>query len=334
MDIRSAETECEATRLVEIIVPCLNEESSAPHLLTEIERVISGSKNKNTIRFGIIIVDDGSRDNTADIFRSLLSETNVFARKTVISFSRNFGKEAALHAGLSHCKGSACIFIDADLQDPPSLINNMIDQWLSGSDIVNAVRSERQGDGTLKRITAKLFYQLFSVSSHLDIQFNSSDFRLLNRNVIDAILACPERIRFSKGFFAWVGYKQSNIYFDRPPRMNGQSKWRTWRLWNYALDGIFNFSTAPLRIWGYLGLVVTFSAFVQGLIVVWRTLVFGADIPGYASLFVSVTFLGGIQLLGIGILGEYVGRIFVESKRRPLYLIRNIQSIPLCTIDR
>jgi glycosyltransferase involved in cell wall biosynthesis len=308
---------------IDLVIPCLNESESAPRLVAELERVASSQKYHNAVQFNVIIIDDGSNDDTANVFGLLLERSNVFNQAIIVSLSRNFGKEAALTAGLAHCTGNACVILDADLQDPPYLIHEMIDQWRQGSIVVNAVRRKRDSDNLAKRLTANLFYVVFMRASHLDIQFNASDYRLLDQVAINAIQAFPERVRFSKGFFAWVGYKQTNIYFDRPSRSTGKTKWKTWRLWNYALDGIFSFSTAPLRIWSYIGCFVTILSFMQGSFVLFRTIVLGIDIPGYASLFSAVTFLGGLQLMGIGIIGEYIGRIYIESKHRPHYIIKN-----------
>jgi glycosyltransferase involved in cell wall biosynthesis len=204
----------------------------------------------------------------------------------------------------------------------------MIEEWLRGYQVVNAVRSDRSSDTYFKKMSSSAFYSVFLRLSKLKIEFNASDYRLLDRKAIDAILSCEERIRFSKGFFAWVGFDQKNITFSRPERKAGITKWNQWKLWNYALDGIFSFSTAPLRIWSYLGFAVTVVSFVVGLMAVFRVIFYGIDVPGYASLFFAVTFLGGLQLIGIGILGEYVGRTYVESKRRPNYLIKRVETIP------
>jgi polyisoprenyl-phosphate glycosyltransferase len=311
---------------IDLVIPCFNEAATAPHLVREIEAVILKAKLDldPDIEFGIIIIDDGSKDETRSVFSFLLKGSQAFGRRTILSFSRNFGKEAALNAGLEYCQGDACIILDADLQDPPSLIHEMIKAWIVGYKVVNAVRVDRASDSAVKRITAQAFYSVFARVSHLDIQFNSSDFRLLDQTVVNAILSCPERVRFSKGFFAWVGFQQTSIYFKRPERQAGSSKWGGWKLWNYALDGIFNFSTAPLRIWSYVGFSVTFLTFIQGFIVLFRTVFLGIELPGYASLFLAVSFLGGLQLMGIGIIGEYIGRIYMETKCRPHYILKEV----------
>lgn len=318
-----------SVKSVALLVPCLNEAEGAVALMQTINPTIkaiqeSSSSSEAIIRFQLIVVDDGSTDQTCLLFEKLARESESFDEGLIISLSRNFGKEAAILAGLTNCNADACILIDADLQDPPSLIAPMILAWLDGYQVVNAVRDDRARDSVLKRLGSAGFYSLFMRLSKLKVQFNASDFRLLDRVAIDAILACQERVRFSKGFFAWVGFRQKNVYFARPARHSGQSSWGVWKLWNYALDGIFSFSTAPLRIWGYIGAMVTMAAFFVGLIAVIRVLFFGIDVPGYASIFFAITFLGGLQLIGIGILGEYVGRSYLEAKRRPHYLVRKV----------
>jgi glycosyltransferase involved in cell wall biosynthesis len=315
---------------IDLLVPCLNEEDSAPFLLKELAGTIQDVKNstQDAIEFRLIVVDDGSTDKTVQVFQRLIRDSSDLNGGKIIELSRNFGKEAAILAGLRHCDADACIILDADLQDPPSLIPLMIQEWRQGFQVVNAVRSDRSNDTYFKRLSSNAFYSVFLRLSKLQVQFNASDYRLLDRIAIEAILSCEERIRFSKGFFAWVGFKQKNITFARPHRKAGLTKWNQWKLWNYALDGIFSFSTAPLRIWSYLGLIVTIVSFIVGLMAVFRVIFYGIDVPGYASLFFAVTFLGGLQLIGIGILGEYVGRTYVESKRRPNYLIKRVDQIP------
>lgn len=316
--------------VVDLLVPCYNEQESAPFLLRELSATIQGFKKDSCkdLDFRLIIVDDGSTDQTVDTFDQLIRSNSDLAGGKIIQLSRNFGKEAAILAGLRHCEGAACIILDADLQDPPSLIPLMIEEWLQGYQVVNAVRSDRASDTYFKKVSSSAFYSVFLRLSKLKVEFNASDYRLLDRIAIDAILACEERIRFSKGFFAWVGFDQKNITFSRPHRKAGLTKWNQWKLWNYALDGILSFSTAPLRIWSYIGLMVTTVSFIVGLMAVFRVIFYGIDVPGYASLFFAVTFLGGLQLIGIGILGEYIGRTYVETKRRPVYLIKRMEEIP------
>jgi len=318
-------------KIVDLLVPCLNEEASAPFLLQELSQTIYDFKSRDLglgIDFQLIIVDDGSTDQTAQVFHKLISDSAALSGGKIIQLSRNFGKEAAILAGLQNCDADACIILDADLQDPPSLIPLMLDEWAKGFQVVNAVRSDRSSDTFVRRMSSNAFYSIFLKLSKLQVQLNASDFRLLDRMAIQAILSCDERVRFSKGFFAWIGFNQKNIKFTRPQRKAGFTKWNEWKLWNYALDGIFSFSTAPLRIWSYVGMAVTLAAFVMGLLAVIRVLFFGIDVPGYASIFFAVTLLGGLQLIGIGILGEYIGRTYVECKRRPLYVIKKKEDIP------
>jgi glycosyltransferase involved in cell wall biosynthesis len=317
------------SKAIDLLVPCLNEADSAPFLLRELATTIQYIKKNmpDEFNFRLIIVDDGSTDSTVPTFDHLIRASTELAGGKIIELSRNFGKEAAILAGLRNCDGDACIILDADLQDPPSLIPMMLHEWTQGFQVVNAVRSDRSSDTRFKRLSSNAFYSVFLKLSKLQVQLNASDYRLLDRLAIEAIVACEERIRFSKGFFAWVGFKQKNISFSRPHRKAGLTKWNQWKLWNYALDGIFSFSTAPLRIWSYIGLIVTTAAFIVGLAAVIRVIFFGIDVPGYASLFFAVTFLGGLQLIGIGILGEYVGRTYVETKRRPIYIVKHVEKI-------
>lgn len=322
-------------RSIDLLVPCFNEEETAAPLMQELSRVLETySRSGSTpIAFRLIVVDDGSTDATVAAFERLIARSRVLSGGQIIALSRNFGKEAAILAGLRHCEADACVILDADLQDPPALLPQMIAVWLEGFHVVNAVRKDRSSDNAIKRLTSGGFYSVFLRLSKLKIQHNASDFRLLDRMAIDAVLSCEERIRFSKGFFAWIGFDQKNIYFARPAREAGVTKWNEWKLWNYALDGIFSFTTAPLRIWSYLGLVFTIASFVVGMTAVLRVVFFGIDVPGYASLFCAVTFLGGLQLIGIGILGEYVGRTYVESKRRPIYVVKALSRIAPAAAD-
>ncbi len=268
--------------------------------------------------FEIICVDDGSRDDT--VLR-LHAAHRRDKRIKVIAFSRNFGKEVALTAGIERATGDAVIPIDADLQDPPELIADLVEKWREGYDSVLAVRTDRSSDGYLKRTTANLFYRVIGRMSDVPIPANAGDFRLLDRVVVDVLRAMPERNRFMKGLYAWAGFRTATVGYVRPVRAAGTTKLRFWKLWNLALEGILSFSTLPLRVWSYVGLAVAFMAGVYGAVIVVRTLIYGVDVPGYASLLVAILFLSGINMIGLGILGEYVGRIFLEVKRRPLYLV-------------
>ncbi len=237
--------------------------------------------------------------------------------------SRNFGKEAALTAGLDEAHGEAVIPIDADLQDPPELIPTLISHWREGYEVVLAKRSDRLSDGFLKRKTAGLFYRLHNHISDTAIPENVGDFRLIDRAVVTALHALPERRRFMKGLFAWVGFKTATVEYARATRVAGKTKFGGWRLWNFALEGITSFSTIPLRVWTYLGTSFAVIGFLYALFIIVRVLVFGKDTPGFASLLVAILFLGGVQLIGIGVIGEYIGRIYIESKQRPIYIVRN-----------
>jgi len=239
----------------------------------------------------------------------------------VVNLSRCFGKEIALTAGLDYASGRAVVPIDADLQDPPELIPEMLQQWRQGYQVVYAVRRSRRGESWLKRFTANGFYWVIDQLSQVRIPRNTGDFRLLDRQVVEAIKQLRERTRFMKGIFAWVGYRQVAIFYDRAPRFRGKSQWNYWRLWNLAIEGITSFSSWPLRVWSYLGLGISMLALLYGLFLIIRTLLFGSDVPGYASLAVMTLFLGGIQLISLGVIGEYLGRVFEEVKGRPLYLV-------------
>jgi glycosyltransferase involved in cell wall biosynthesis len=267
----------------------------------------------------ILCVNDGSRDGTLEKLREFQKSE---ARLRIVDLSRNFGKEAALTCGIDHALGDAVIPIDADLQDPPELIAEMVRIWRQGFDVVLAQRVDRSADNMLKRKTAEWFYRLHNAISEPPIPANVGDFRLMDRRVVDALKLLPERRRFMKGLFAWVGFRQATIPYAREARTAGESKFSGWRLWNFALEGITSFSTAPLRVWTYLGLAIAMLAFIFGLFVVGRTLMLGRDLPGYASLITVVLFLGGVQLIGLGVLGEYIGRLYGEAKGRPIYIVR------------
>jgi len=271
------------------------------------------------VSFEIICVNDGSTDGT---LQQLLASEKHDPSIRVIDLARNFGKEAALTCGIDHARGKAVIPIDADLQDPPELIPEMVALWRQGFDVVLPQRINRQSDGFLKRKTAEWFYKVHNAISEPKMMANVGDFRLIDRQVVEALQQLPERRRFMKGIFAWVGFRQALIPYTRGPRVAGKSKFSGWKLWNFGLEGITSFSTAPLRIWFYLGLIVAALAFVYGSIIIGRVLLFGRDTPGYASMITIILFLGGIQLIGLGILGEYLGRIYQETKQRPVYIVR------------
>ena len=300
-----------------IVVPMYNEEEN----LSELFERLGSALTKLAMSYEIICINDGSRDNTlAEVVDFAMRDSHI----KVIDFSRNFGKEIALSAGIEYAKGDAVIPIDSDLQDPPELIAELVGKWQEGFDIVYATRRSRQGEDWLKRTTAKYFYLLAKRLGEVPIPANTGDFRLLDRKVVEALKQLPERNRFMKGLFAWVGFRQTSVYFDRPPRAQGVTSWNFWKLWNFALDGITSFTVMPLKFWTYIGLSVSSLAFLYALILILRTLLTGIDVPGYASLMAVSLFLGGINLIGLGVLGEYLGRIFIEVKGRPLYIVRRL----------
>jgi glycosyltransferase involved in cell wall biosynthesis len=298
-----------------VVVPMYNEELNIDYLF---ERLIS-VLDKLNMKYEIVCVNDGSKDNTLKYLVEHHSRNDAIK---VVNLSRNFGKEIALTAGIDYTTGAAIVPIDADLQDPPELIEELVAKWREGYDVVYATRRVRQGESWLKRFTAKAFYKVATWISPVPIPPNTGDFRLLDRRVVEALKQLPERNRFMKGLFAWVGYKQTSILYDRPQRYKGLTKWNYWKLWNLALDGITSFSFLPLQVWSYLGLIFSLIAFCYGSFLIIWTLFLGIKVPGYASIMVAVLFLGGVQLLSLGILGEYLGRIYQEVKGRPLYLVR------------
>jgi len=304
--------------LLSAVIPFLNEEECIPALIAELDESLS----KLGIPFELVLVDDGSRDRSVAVAKTELKKRPQITA-SVISLSRNFGKEAALTAGLEAANGDVIVPLDADLQDPPSMIPEMLEHWKQGYDVVYAVRRQRAGESKTKRFTAYGFYRLMGRLSKTEIPADTGDFRLMDRCVVEALLKLPERSRFMKGLFAWVGFQQTAVYYDRDPRKLGKTTWNYWKLWNFAIDGVTSFSRMPLQVWSYAGLAIAMIALGYGSWMVLRTLLFGIDLPGYASLMTAVLFLGGIQLIGMGVLGEYLGRIFEEVKQRPLYLVRN-----------
>jgi glycosyltransferase involved in cell wall biosynthesis len=297
-----------------VVAPVYNEEEG----LGEFHRRLAVVLDMLRMSAEIIYVNDGSRDRSLRIMEQLhLSD----ARVAIVNLSRNFGKEIALTAGLDHVRGDAAVVIDTDLQDPPELIPTLVSKWREGYDVVYAERRERLGETWLKKKTARLFYRIMHHVGEVPIPENTGDFRLLDRRCLDALKECRERRRFMKGLFAWVGFKQARVIYDRDPRFAGTTKWNYWRLWNLALEGITSFTIAPLKLATYLGLVTAFAAFSYGVFIVGRTLILGRDLPGYASLMAVMLLLGSVQLIALGVIGEYIGRVFVETKGRPLYLV-------------
>jgi len=302
--------------VLSIVVPMRNEASALDALFGRLQPLLEAAVPS----FEVVCVDDGSTDDTFDRLCRFAARD---PRVRVLRLSRNFGKETALTAGLDFTRGKAVVLMDADLQDPPELIQQMVAKWREGFDVVYAIRSERASDGTTKRVTAASFYRLFNRLSEHEIPENVGDFRLMDQRVVIALRSFRERTRFMKGLLSSVGFRQTGIAYERDRRSSGTSKWSYWKLWNLALEGITSFTSAPLRAWSYVGATM---AFLAGLYAAWlivRTITFGVDLPGYASLAVMLLFFGGLQLLSIGILGEYVARVFIESKKRPLYIVES-----------
>lgn len=304
--------------LLSLIIPVLNEEATIPIFLKKINNIFN---NIEYITLEIVFINDGSSDDT---LTKLLEMQYHDPRIIVVDLSRNFGKEAALSAGLEVANGRVIVPLDVDLQDPPELIPAMVAKWREGYEVVVGRRARRDEDSWAKRISARWFYRVHNAFADQKLPENVGDFRLMDRSVVNAINALPESCRFMKGLFAWVGFRTTYIDYARPARVAGESKFNAWRLWNFALDGITSFSTVPLRIWAYIGFALAFTAFIFATLLFLRVFISGVDVPGYTSLMVSIIFFGGLQLIGIGVLGEYLGRNYIESKRRPVFLIRKI----------
>ena len=305
-------------RLVSLVIPFFNEEEALEPLFTALDAALAPLQG---VTFEFVCVNDASTDRTLE---RLLTLSQTRAGMVVIDLSRNFGKEAALSAGLETASGDAVIPLDADLQDPPALIGPMIERWREGYEVVLARRDDRSDDSYLKRTTSRLFYKVHNLIADVALPADVGDFRLMDRVVVDALKRLPENCRFMKGLFAWIGFRTTEVTYRRAKRSAGRSRMKPWRLWNLALEGITSFSLSPLKIWSYVGMLIAFFALAWGTFIVLRTLILGVDIPGYASLLVAILFLGGIQLMGIGVMGEYLGRAYLESKRRPPYVIRRV----------
>jgi glycosyltransferase involved in cell wall biosynthesis len=303
-----------AHKLLSVVAPMFNEAEGLSSFFDRIRVVL----DRCQIAYEIICVDDGSRDATAALVQT---QRRIDPRVKLIRLARNFGKDNALTAGLAFARGDVVVPIDADLQDPPELIEAFLEQWEAGYDVVYGVRDDRSSDTVLKRMTAGGFYRVFNSLSNTAIPADTGDFRLLDRRVVEALNALPERNRFMKGLFAWVGFEQTGVPYVRPAREAGTSSWRYWKLWNFAIDAITSFSSWPLRMWSYLGLAVSGLAFIYAFAIIVRTLIVGRDAPGYASIMVTLLFFSGLQMLALGVLGEYVGRLYSEIKGRPLYLV-------------
>lgn len=299
---------------ISIVVPVYNEADGLEAFFEALFPVMEGL----TPEWEVVCVDDGSVDETAALVASFHKHE---PRIKLVKLSRNFGKESALTAGLFHATGRAVIPMDADLQDPPELLPELVEAWSKGAKVVLATRRYRSGDSWLKKKTALWFYSLIGRMSKTNIPKNTGDFRLMDREVVEAIKQLPERTRFMKGLLSWVGYPTVQVFYDRPNRGAGSSKFNFRQLWSLAQDGLFAFTTIPLQIWTYIGAMISTIAFGYAVYLIGRTMIYGVDVPGYPSIMVAVLFMGGIQLISLGVIGEYIGRIYRETKRRPLYLV-------------
>jgi len=303
-------------RLLSIVVPVFNEVPVLRIFHARLTTVLA----QIDMNIEVIYINDGSTDHSLQLLEELKIEDPQVG---IVNLSRNFGKEIALSAGLDHSSGDAVVVIDADLQDPPELITKMVEHWREGYDMVYAQRTERLGETWLKKTTAHGFYRLMNRASEINVPADTGDFRILSRRAVNALKQLKEQHRFMKGLFAWIGYKQKAIPYCRDPRAAGDTSWNYWKLWNFALEGVTSFSTTPLKLSVYLGIATATGAFLFGLYMIIKTIIYGNPVAGYPSLMVAILFIGGIQLLAIGIIGEYLGRMFDESKCRPLYFVQD-----------
>jgi polyisoprenyl-phosphate glycosyltransferase len=311
-------------KLLSVIIPVLNEAGNLDALVARLTPVLDGlgAENLSTenpgVAWEIVFIDDGSTDGTLAKLKALHARE---PRATGISFSRNFGKEIALAAGLQYARGDAAVMLDADLQHPPEMISQFVAKWREGYDIVYGDRIDRNTDGLFRRLYGRAFYRLFNYLSHGDIPSGAGDFRLLDRKAIDAMNRFKENSRFNKGLYAWIGFKTVGLPYQVAERSVGTTKWSLRKLTHFAIDGLTSFSTLPLRVWSVLGLTISMIAIVYAVFMFVRTIIFGNDVPGYPSILVYVMLLAGVQLISLGVLGEYLGRVYEEVKNRPLYLV-------------
>lgn len=306
-------------RKISLVTPCYNEQNGVQAFFRRINEVFLPLADRYELE--VIAVNDGSRDRTYDELVKAKVDNSYLV---IVDLSRNFGKEAAISAGLDFATGDAVIPIDSDLQHPPEVILDLIEKWEDGAEVVLAKRVDRETDRPIQKLTANYFYKLHNRISDIDIPADVGDFRLMDRKVVEALKSLPENCRFMKGLFAWVGFRTATVEYKVAPREHGTTSFNTWKLWNFALEGITSFSSAPLRVWTYLGCLVSALSFAFAVYLIVKTLFFGIGTPGYASIMVTVLFASGVQLIGIGVLGEYVGRIFSESKKRPVYIVRDV----------
>ncbi len=311
--------------MISLVVPVFNEEATVPIF----HQAVRSYAPLQDFDVEIVFVNDGSTDGTLELIRSIAASDPMVR---LVDLTRNFGKEPALFAGLTKARGDAVIPMDVDLQDPVEVLPHMIEKWQAGAEVVLGKRVDRSSDGGMKRRTAAAFYRLHNRISTTKIEENVGDFRLISRPILNHILSLGERNLFMKGLLSWPGGKTAIVEYQRPMRVAGSTKFNGWKLWNLALEGITSFSTVPLRVWTYLGMVISTLAFIYGAWMIIDKLLFGNPVPGYPSLFVAVMFLGGIQIVGIGILGEYIGRVYIETKQRPRFLIREEEETSTGTV--
>ena len=302
-------------RKLSIIIPMYNEEEALPYTY---KRLVSLGKQIENYEMEFLFVNDGSKDNSLEIVKAFREKDN---RVCYLNLSRNFGKEVAMGAAFDYVTGDAIAIIDADLQDPPELIVEMLKYYEEGYDDVYAKRRSRNGESWLKKFTSKSFYKILSKVSSVPIQRDTGDFRLLSRRAIEALRKFPEKQRYTKGMFSLIGFKKKEVEFDRDSRVAGKTKWNYFKLIDLAIDGITSFTTAPLRIATFMGILSALVAFIYIVYIVVRTIILGIDVPGYASIICFMLMIGGIQLISLGVIGEYLGRIFIEVKNRPLYFV-------------
>lgn len=305
----------EKKKLVTILVPAYNEEEVLPLLYERLKTLMDSNLKYD---FEVLFVNDGSKDKSLEIMQELRKKDK---RICYLNLSRNFGKEIGMIAGLDYCKGDAVVIIDADLQDPPELIPEMLKYWEEGYDDVYAKRKSREGETFLKKFTSKMYYKVLQAFTRIEIQKDTGDFRLLDRRCIEALKSMRESQRYTKGLFSWIGYNKKEILYDRDPRAAGKTKWNYGKLINLSIDGITSFTTSPLRWAAIIGVLVSIIGFIYMIYIIIKTIATGVDVPGYASTMVVILFLGGIQLIFLGVIGEYLGRAFNETKHRPLYFI-------------
>lgn len=306
-------------RKITLVSPFYNEEKGVQGFFNRVNEVFALLADRYDLE--VIAINDGSRDQT---YLELIRAKTDNDYLTIVDLSRNFGKEAAISAGLDFATGDVVIPIDSDLQHPPEVVLELIKKWEEGAEVVLAKRVDRETDRLIQKWTATFFYKLHNRISDIDIPADVGDFRLMDRKVVEALKTLPETRRFMKGLFAWVGFRTATVEYKVAPREHGTTSFNTWKLWNFALEGITSFSTAPLRVWTYLGGAVSALSFIYAAYLLIKTVFFGADTPGYASIMITILFACGVQLIGIGVLGEYIGRIFAESKKRPVYIVRDV----------